>query len=264
MKVNQKTCNHLNESPLYAESGIYIAPHSDSSIVNNMAELVQSNFTDTDENYASMDLSEYRQNVLELQEKLCELEYNRKIAETIQDHIRQELDEEDFFIQTNTYLRAARPLTVNPEIEAIGWHRETFYGPNMEKSYNIWTPILNVSDENTLRFIPKSQLIPDNKIKTSQHDEETTPKGSASHKIGYQYSPKKIVSGVDLNHSEKMIVPNNCSSIFPGNLIHGAGTNLDRKIRFSTDFRILPKSAYDIKKNKQFHLSSEKPYFELF
>ena len=76
-----------------------------------------------------MELSEYRQNVLELQEKLCELEFNRKIAETIQDHIRQELDEEDFFIQTNTYLRAARPLTVNPEIEAIGWHRETFYGP---------------------------------------------------------------------------------------------------------------------------------------
>ena len=53
MKVNKKICNSLNERPLYAESGIYIASHSDASVVNKMAELIQSNFTDTDENYAS-------------------------------------------------------------------------------------------------------------------------------------------------------------------------------------------------------------------
>ena len=41
-----------------------------------------------------------------------------------------------------------------------------------------------------------------------------------------------------------------------GNLIHGAAVNLSNNIRFSTDLRILPKSAYSSKKNKQFHISS--------
>ncbi len=264
MKEKKTSFNELNNSSLYRNSGISLAAHSNSHVLESMVKLIKTNFTNSNEKYFSMEIEEYRQIVLDLQEKFCEFEFNRKIAETIQDQIRDEIDEKDFFIQTNTYLRAARPLTKNPKIEAIGWHRETFYGPNMEKSYNIWTPLLNVVPDNTLRFIPESQLIPDKDIKTHQFDEVTTPKGSASHKIGFQYSPKQIISGVNLKNFSQMIVPDYCSSIFPGNLIHGAGVNLSKNIRFSTDFRILPKSAYDVKKNKQFHLSSEKPYFELF
>ncbi len=254
----------LNIEPIYRKSGIVIAPHSDISVLEDLIGLIQSHFIESNEVYGMMEVGDYREIVFELQEKLCKLEFNRKIAGTIKEAIQEQINEEDFFIQTNTYLRAARPNAYNPSIEAIGWHRETFYGPNMERSCNIWTPLLNVVPENTLRFIPESQIIPDEAIITTQHDEESTPKGSASHKIGYLYSPKTIISGVDLDLSREMIVPNFASSIFPGNLIHGAGLNKSNNIRFSTDFRILPKSAYDINKNKQYHLASDQTYFELF
>lgn len=254
----------LNIDSIYRQSGIFIAPHSDQLVIASLVELIQSHFTELNNVYGMMDVGDYREIVLELQEKLCKLEFNRKIAGIIRSAIQEKINEEDFFIQTNTYLRAARPNVSNPLIEAIGWHRETFYGPNMEQACNIWTPLLNVVPENTLRFIPRSHHIPDAEIITTQHDEESTPKGGASHKIGYQYSPKTIVSGVDLDSSAAMVVPPFTSSIFPGNLIHGEGQNHSNNIRFSTDFRILPKSAYDDNKNKPFHLSSEKPYFELF
>ena len=264
MKNFQLSSDNLNKSSLYSKSGICIVPHSDQSVLISLIDLIQAHFTDSTDAYSSMEIEDFREIVLELQEKLCDLDFNRKIAETLKESIQKEINEEDFFIQTNSYLRAARPNAGNPLIEAIGWHRETFYGPNMDRAYNIWTPLLNVVEANTLRFIPQSQLIADEEIKTTQKDEESTPKGSASHKIGYLYSPKTIVSGVNLDASTEMLVPKFCSSIFPGNLIHGAGLNKSNSIRFSTDFRILPKSAYDSKKNKQFHLTSEKPYFELF
>ena len=258
------TAEDLNKNPEYINSGIFIAPHASHQVLDELTKHIKSNFAASDAEYSIMDTEIYRENVFALQEKLCKLNFNRRIAGSVKEDIQKIINEEDFFIQTNTYLRAARPNVKSPSTEAIGWHRETFYGPNMERSYNIWTPLLNVTPENTLRYIPESQIIPDEKIKTSQYDEESTPKGSASHKIGYQYSPKKIISGVDLASPRAMIVPYYYSSIFPGNLIHGAGFNKSNNIRFSTDFRILPKSAYNIKKNKQFHLSSEKPYFELF
>ena len=76
-------------------------------------------------------------------------------------------------------------------------------------------------------------------------------------------TPKKIIGGVNLDNSLPMMVPYNFSSIFPGNLIHGAAVNhSNNKIRFSVDFRILPKSAYNDNLSKQFHITSGKPYFE--
>ena len=60
------------------------------------------------------------------------------------------------------------------------------------------------------------------------------------------------------------MTPYNFSSIFPGNLIHGAAINhSNKKIRFSVDFRILPKSAYNEDLSKQVHITSGKPYFEV-
>ena len=40
--------------------------------------------------------------------------------------------------------------------------------------------------------------------------------------------------------------------------------NQEENVRISLDFRILPFSAYRPEKSKQFHLTSSKPYFELF
>ena len=70
--------------------------------------------------------------------------------------------------------------------------------------------------------------------------------------MGFQYSPKKIIGGVDLANVEKMDVNLGYSSIFSGNLIHGAAMNESKKIRFSCDFRIIRKKDYS---NKPIKLS---------
>jgi hypothetical protein len=247
---------------MYRDSGIVVVKHSDKNIFSDLLDLVQSVFVLPDQVYIEMGILEYREIILSLQEKTNSLQFNRRIAKSLKGSIQEFIDEEEFLIQSNTYLRATRPNVSDPESEAIGWHRETFYGPNMERSCNIWTPILNVSEENSLRFIPESQKILDDDIETEHYEEKSNEHGRASHKIGYPYKPKKILAGVNLNKQEKMIIPSNSSCIFSGNLIHGAAVNLSNNIRFSTDLRILPKSAYNSKKNKQFHISSEKPYFE--
>jgi ectoine hydroxylase-related dioxygenase (phytanoyl-CoA dioxygenase family) len=145
--------------------------------------------------------------------------------------------------------------------EHIGWHRETFYGPNMEKSINLWTPLKGVDRLNTLRFISESQLIPDSQIVTKQVNDDHTTKGSTGNKVGFLYSPKVITGGVDLTKAVPMLVPEDHTAIFSGNLIHGAASNFSQTIRFSIDFRIMPFSAYDPLLSKEFHLTSGKPYF---
>jgi len=247
---------------IYRDSGIVVVKHSDKNIFSDLLDLVKSFFVLPDQVYIEMDTREYREIILGLQEKANSLQFNRRIAKSLKGSIQEYIDEEEFLIQSNIYIRSTRPNVSDPETEAIGWHRETFYNTNVERVCNIWTPILNVSEKNSLRFIPGSQKILDDAIETEHYEETSNEQGGAGHKIGYPYKPKKILAGVDLNKQEKMIIPSNSSCIFSGNLIHGAAVNSGSNIRFSTDFQVLPISAYSSKKNKQFHLSSEKPYFE--
>ena len=187
---------------MYRDSGIVIVKHSDKNIFSDLLDLVKSVFVLPDQVYIEMGTREYREIILSLQEKTNSLQFNRRIAKSLKGSIQEFIDEEEFLIQSNTYLRATRPNVSDPESEAIGWHRETFYGPNMERSCNIWTPILNVSEENSLRFIPESHKILDDAIETEHYEEKSNEHGRASHKIGYPYKPKRILAGVNLNKQD--------------------------------------------------------------
>lgn len=242
-------------------SSIKLAAHRSGDAVNAMKTLVQERFPGAASRYAAMNVDEYRERVGETQEILNEGQYVRKICDEILPDIRAYLEEDRFLIQTNLYLRATRPL-VSQEAEAIGWHRESFYGANMEQSVNIWTPVRGVTAANTLRFIPGSQAISDADILVEQFEDGTTRQFSAGHKIGFLYAPKKIVGGVDLERSEPLRVPDYHSGIFAGNLIHGAASNSGGDIRFSVDFRILPMRAWDPELSKKAHFASGRPYFE--
>ena len=59
--------------------------------------------------------------------------------------------------------------------------------------------------------------------------------------MGFQYSPKKIVGGVNLNNVETLNCEEGNFAIFSGNLVHGSASNNGDKIRFSIDFRIINK-----------------------
>ena len=135
----------------------------------------------------------YHNHLREVQDELNNKEYVHKIVTQIFNDLNQYVKYEEFLIQSNLYLRATRPQD-NITEEAIGWHRESFYGPNMEDSINVWTPILNVSEFNTLRYIPGSQQIPDNQIILNSKVSELTKKGSDRNKVGLLRS-KEIISG---------------------------------------------------------------------
>jgi hypothetical protein len=260
MFVNKISPDFLATEKELNASGVVFAKHATNSAVDNIFKTVKDVFSDSNSNYLKMDVDLYREFIAYAQEKINAQQQHRCIVDEIYNQIVQFLREERFLIQTNLYLRAARPLF--SVTEAIDWHRETFYGTNMEKCVNIWTPIAGVKESNTLRFIPESQLLSDEDILVEQYQDKVTKRYSVGHVIGFQYSPKKIIGGVDLANQRAMLVPKYCSSIFPVNLVHGAGLNGADEIRFSVDFRILPLSAYDSTKKKHFHFASGKPYFQ--
>jgi len=177
----------------------------------------------------------------------------------IEDKVFEYLQTDKILIQSNIYLRASRP-GVDTGSESIGWHRETFYGPNLQRCINCWTPVKGVNSENTLRFIPRSQLIPDNEISVEKVASDDTQKFSSGHKLGFQYAPKKIRAGVDMDDPAKLLVQKGASALFSGNLIHGAAVNNSNNIRFSVDLRLIRKADYG-SENKRHHFSSSKPYF---
>ena len=247
----------------YEESGIVFAKHKDRSLINEIQSDIQKKFNKSNDFYTTLINEDYREIVKNTQDLLNKKEYARRIANECKSQIKEYLQEDKFYIQTNLYLRATRP-NVDKETESVGWHRETFYGPNMGKSINLWTPILGVNNENTLRFIPNSQDIPESSIITNQITDKVTKKESAGHVTGLLYAPKIIIGGIDLNNAIAMNVPEFHSSIFSGLLIHGSALNFSQNIRFSVDLRILPYSAYKPNESKQLHITSNKPYFELF
>lgn len=246
---------------LQAESGIRIAPHGSSATVDALRAVVGQGLSDSVENYCAWPVEQYRELVHDTQARLSDADFMRRIAGEILPQLQDYLGGDTFLVQTNLYLRAARPF-VAQSTETIDWHRETFYGLNMERSINIWTPVSGVDITNTLQFIPGSQDIPDEDIVVESIQDGVTQRYSTGHKIGFVYAPKKIVSGVDLGLAQPMLVPDGTSSIFPGNLIHGAGANRSKQIRFSVDFRIIPKKAWKPQLAKDFHFASGKPYFE--
>ena len=243
-------------------SSIFFIQHENQSLRQEVLCIIEQIFPKDEVTSVEMDVHDYRHLMLCAQNALNEMEIGNKIVKSLFPALSELLKTEDILIQSNVYLRASRP-TKQPNQENIGWHRETFYGANMHKALNIWTPIKGVNEDNTLQYIPESHLIPENNIIIEQSRDSITEQFSDGHKLGFQYKPKQIIGGVNFNSREKMNVPIGTSAIFDGNLIHGAAENKSSTIRFSLDFRILRKKDYT-SENKSFHLSSGKPYFVEF
>lgn len=142
-------------------------------------------------------------------------------------------------VQDEMYLRAQRPQLPG---QAVGWHRESMYGCPKE-AYNVWIPVMNCTEENAVRFVPGSVSIPDEEIEIVQDISPDVRRGSAGHRIGLLYAPKRIVKGVDFEKAVPMVVPQGSCAIFDSNLIHGAAVNNTNLIRFSCDFRTVDESA---------------------
>ncbi len=233
----------------------------DQSLFAQMREIVDSFFDEDEVKYCQMNLADYREIMLNAQQCLVENGFPSNLVRGIKASLSRYLDTSDFLVQSSLYLRASRPQKYSPApAESIGWHRESFYGQGMEYSANIWVPLRGVNDTNTLRYIPKSQVIPDEEIVFSQHDDPYTRQYGVGHRLGFLYKPKRIMGGVDLTSSQFLDCSLGRFAVFSGNLVHGNAINNSKKIRLSIDFRIIRSEHHHLTKPRHF-ASQNKPYF---
>lgn len=240
-------------------SSIVVLP-LDKSIYKHLKAIIDLNFDNDEEKYLGMDINSYRKKVLETQDQISDCGYPNIIAKKMLKYLQCYQNNDEILAQSNIYLRASRPVKFfDKESESIGFHREYFYGSGMEYSTNIWIPIRGVSKDNSLRYIPRSHEIPIDEVKVSKEPDKYTQRFSYGHSLGFQYSPKKIVGGVDLSKYETLNCEEGNLAIFSGNLIHGAALNNTERIRFSIDFRIINKEYSNLTKKE--HIVENKAYF---
>jgi hypothetical protein len=249
----------MQRLPVFPEgsSDIAISALADKALVAELDGIVGFFFARSVEHYLAMETQAYRALVAEAQDEMNRRRLARRLAEDRRVALAAILGTPDIMVQTNLYLRATRPST--PDQEYVGWHRESFYGPDMAASVNLWLPIRNVSIDNALRYVPDSTTIPEAAIRTEQVDDRSVARFSAGHRIGLLYAPKRIVGGVDLSRHKPFVVLPGEAAIFAGALIHGAAENRTAQIRFSVDFRLI--AAENLSVSKQ-HFASGKQYFE--
>jgi len=207
-------------------------------------------------NWLDVEADEYRALVARAQDALNNLRHAHVIARSIYPQIVELVGSQDIMVQSNLYLRAARPKIDGQE--AVGWHRESMYGCQLQ-ALNVWMPIANVTKDNSIRYVPGSAAIPDEALELSEDDSAGVAKGSAGHKIGLLYAPKRIVGGVDFSTASTFDLAEGEVAIFPSNLIHGAAQNETDKIRFSIDFRVI--AAGHVGKQKKSFAGDGKNFF---
>lgn len=253
-----KNASHVDR-PVFPESssGIALARLHDPGLRQELELIVRHFFSRSTEYYVGLHADEYRAIVSAAQDEVNRRGLAHRIARDQIELIKTVLRTERPMVQSNAYLRATRPRISNAQ-ENVGWHRESFYGPNMTEAINLWMPILNVSSDNTLHYIPDTHTIPDSEIQTVSEADPSLPRFSAGHRIGLLYAPKKIVSGVDFSTSRPFVVLPGEAAIFAASLIHGSAENRSDSIRFSLDIRM---AAQESIIEQKVHFASGSNYF---
>lgn len=247
--------NFLNKN--FKKSGYKVLTFEDRSICKDIQKCINKYFYKPTKYYEDLTLVKFRKLVLKCQNSIIRMNIHQRFASSEKKKIEKILHGDVPLYETQLFLRAVRPITKKCSGEALNWHRETFYSNHgfIKHGINIWFPVKNVNKNNSLKYIEKSHLIPDNKvirrkIKMTKIQKKNNPtkKFSVGHKLGFVYHPKYIVSGVNLKNQKTMNIPENKYALFSTMLIHGNSQNYSNKIRFAIGFGLIPKSK--MKRNK--------------
>ena len=165
------------------------------------------------------------------------------------------------------FLRAVRPSKKDAtKSEAVGLHRETMYSDSpheISHCVNMWFPIRGVNENSSLKYIPNSHKVPDADLEVAVDEEgPRVGKHSTGHKLGFLYSPKKIVGGVDTQSLSTFKVGYGEYVLFSSMLIHGGAANHGSEIRFSLSMAIIPQ--VNVVVNKSYFAAGGKSHYEQF
>ena len=245
---------------MFNRTGIDVIQHKNKTLINKLNKFINKRFPSSTKKYLNTDIKEFRELIVDAQNKLNKSNIVNKTIMAIKDELFISLQTDKILVQSIAHLRATRPTNKNNG-EFIQLHRESFFGLGMEKCFNIWTPIKGVTYKNSLNFVPYSHRVPLNQIKLKRKNSKFTKQFSAGHKIGLLYKDMIITKGINTNNKKPLLVDKGSSAIFECNLIHGSALNKSNEIRFSYDFRVIRKKDYQKKLFKSKNFASNSDYF---
>ena len=158
---------------------------------------------------------------------------------------KSDLNIKDYYLQSGLSVIFSRSFKKNkkldPEAEVLDFHRENFYNDSKTIDYqlNVWIPIFNISSKQNFKYVPFSHKINDDKIIIKRKNNKFIKKNSSAHKLGLNYAPKKIISGVEFSKAKRFKVPKESFLVLSSRLIHGGGINNSSKPRFALAFGIV-------------------------
>lgn len=242
IKNTYKTMN-----PFLKKRGIIVKTFANLKLLKEVTRIIKIHFSKSDEHYCQLPIEKFHNIALKCQNHINKINVQKIFIDSEKKFIRRIFKNDTPMISSVVTLRVVRPQNkIFKNGEALGWHRETFYGKNkyIQHGMNVWIPVLNVSKNNNLGYIPKSHLIDDKKIirRKFKQDGYVVKKFSSAHKLGFPYAPKKIISGVNIKSADKINVQRKSYAIFSQLLVHGNAQNLSNKIRYAINLGIVPKS----------------------
>ncbi len=146
----------------------------------------------------------------------------------------QKLISPDLCIQTNPYLRIARPGVAG---DNIGLHRDTFYGASPYE-LSVVVPYTDLDEGGALRVVSGSQRTPENEIRFHEVDIDGVERGSPRHLAGIPYIAR-IVSPEIANEAVPVPLTVGQVLIFGLATVHGQEINQGAGTRVTTDIRVV-------------------------
>ena len=213
----------------------------------------------------SLSTENYRNLLLKIQNEVNENKFHHIIAFENKNFFDTLFLNNKYFITSVAHIRGVRPSSNEP-LEYVGLHRENFYadGDYINHQINIQIPIRNYNVKTSMFYLPKSHLILDSELKLKKMDSSFSKveKFSSGHKIGLSYNPKLIESGLNRTKLKRVNLQPNQGFAFSTRLIHGGGSNLTNKTRFSMDFGLIPYEKVSKAKSKHFasYSKNNSPY----
>tara|TARA_B100000902_G_C27281155_1_gene901855 strand:+ start:530 stop:1312 length:783 start_codon:yes stop_codon:yes gene_type:complete len=241
---------------------VYFKNDSLKPLIKEVRKIVNKNFSKKTSYYNSLSDDKFKKKLVLTLNNIKKINPQKYFKKYFKGDLEKLTNEKQFSICSYVNFHGVRPKKKNKsnKVEYIDFHRESFY---CDKKYinhqlNVWIPIFDLEKKSNLKYIPKSHLIPDKKIKVKKIKNFPIKKFSKGHELGLPYAPKKIVAGVDLKKKTRFNLPKDHLLVFSSKLIHGGGENLSKKTRFTLVTGIIPKkyvNAEAMKKNFRSGLS---------
>tara|TARA_Y100001968_G_C19365329_1_gene722193 strand:- start:625 stop:1416 length:792 start_codon:yes stop_codon:yes gene_type:complete len=227
------------------------------SVINDILDILEKKSTYL-LNIPSTD--EYHVDLLEIQNDINKLSARNRLLKELKNELNLIHDSSIFGAQTVVYLRGVRPINKESKIkhEALPMHRENFYCDEeyINHQLNMHFPLNNYNMKTSMKYYPKSHLLPDTDLILDKKDSRYSgvDRYSKAHRLGLPYNPKIIDNLAELGEPISAPCREGDAFLFSSKLIHGGGLNYTNAIRFSLDFATIPRKW--IKEQKKQHFAS--------